>query len=44
MCVKQYVKVFSKGFNVEMELEWFPALLRSVKMGLQSTNMSHSEW
>lgn len=44
MCVKQYVKVFSKGFNVEMKLERFPALLRSVKMGLQSSNMSHSEW
>lgn len=43
MCVKQYVEVLGKRFNVEMKLERFPALLRSVKMGLQSSNMSHSD-
>lgn len=42
-CVKQYVEVLGKRFNVEMKLERFPALLRSVKMGLQSSNMSHSD-
>lgn len=42
VCVKQYTEDFWKGFNAEMKLERFPALLRSVKMGLQWSNMSHS--